>query len=166
MMNGTVINLNQFQRACNVIKVIDSMRSHVLSLDNIDGVDVDGRFSERHRENHVASDGFSGPLIRREFINLPSWDNHVELEGFNGLTGWATNQPGIDDFMCVARQGSGSTPTVEYKLDNNKPDAPVYVLRIGDAEQAVYVNRAQGTLTLPDLVSQIGGGGERPAARR
>jgi hypothetical protein len=132
-MNGTVLNLNQFQRACNVIKVIDSMRSRVLSLDNLDGVDVDNHWSGQHR------------------------DNHVELDGFDGLKGYATNQPGTDDYMSVTRQGSGATPAVQYRLDNNKPDAPVYILNIGDAEQAVYVNKAQGTLTLAELVGQVGG---------
>lgn len=132
-MSGTVLNLNHFQRASNVIKVVDNMRSRVLGLDNLDGIDVDDHHTGQHE------------------------DNHVQLNGFDGLTGYATNQPGVDDYMRINRQASGSNPAVKYLLDNNKPDAPVYVLNIGGAEQAVHVNRAQGTLTLDPLVGQIGG---------
>lgn len=132
-MNGTVLNLNHFQRASNIIKVIDNMRTRVLSLDNLDGIDVDDSHTGRHE------------------------DNHVQLNGFDGLTGYATNQPGKDDYLWINRKGNGSAPSVKYLLDNNKPDAPVYVLNIGGAEQTVYVNRTQGTLTLENMVGQIGG---------
>lgn len=84
-------------------------------------------------------------------------DNHVQLNGFDGLTGYATDQPRVDDYMRINRQASGSNPAVKYLLDNNNQDAPVYILSIGGAEQAVHVNRAQGTLTLDPLVGQIGG---------
>lgn len=129
-----VLNLTQFQRASNIMKVVDNMRSRVLSLDNLDGIDVDNK---RPNGQHI--------------------DNYVELNGFDGLRGYVSNQPGIDDHMSIARQGKGSVPTVEYRLDNSLPDRSVYFLTIGGAEQWLWVNRTEGTLTLQDPVGLIDG---------
>jgi hypothetical protein len=132
-MGGTVLNLNQFQRATNIISVVDKMRSRVLNLDNVDGVDVD---SDR-RGQHV--------------------DNHVVLNGYDGLRGYATNIPGAENRMNITRKAEGSYPEVHYIVDHNSPGTSSYLLGIGGAEQWLTVNHKEGTITLEDPVGQVGG---------